>query len=58
VLGGDFNVERPQVAGLERAAGHWVDHVLVRGLRAAGPAEVLDAGPLSDHRPLAVELQR
>ena len=55
IVGGDFNLRRPALAGLAPAAGHWVDHVFVRGWRA-GPYEVLDAGPLSDHRPLVVAL--
>ena len=42
-IGGDFNVRDPGVP----AASHHVDHV-VGGTRA----EVLDAGTLSDHRPL------
>src|SRR4051812_39592231 len=37
VLGGDVNVRRPAVPpGFALAGGHGVDHVLVRGLRAAG----------------------
>jgi endonuclease/exonuclease/phosphatase family metal-dependent hydrolase len=55
VLAGDFNLRRVSAAGLEHIAGHGVDHVLARGWRGA-PAEVLDAGPLSDHRPLRVLL--
>jgi endonuclease/exonuclease/phosphatase family metal-dependent hydrolase len=55
ILGGDFNLRRPAVEGFEPAGGHWVDHVFVRGLDA-GQQEVLDAGPLSDHRPLRVSV--
>jgi endonuclease/exonuclease/phosphatase family metal-dependent hydrolase len=55
VLGGDFNLRRVDVAGLEHVAGHGVDHVLARGWRGAA-AEVLDAGRLSDHRPVRVVL--
>ena len=55
VVGGDFNLRRPALPGLERAGGHWVDHVFVRGWTAAG-ADILDAGRLSDHRPLVVAL--
>jgi endonuclease/exonuclease/phosphatase family metal-dependent hydrolase len=58
VLGGDFNLRRPEVPGLRRAAGHYVDHVLVAGWEPAGPADVLDPRPLSDHRPVAVGLRR
>jgi endonuclease/exonuclease/phosphatase family metal-dependent hydrolase len=53
VFGGDLNVVRPSVPGLEHVAGHHVDHLYARGLDADGPAEVLACGPLSDHRPLA-----
>jgi endonuclease/exonuclease/phosphatase (EEP) superfamily protein YafD len=55
VFGGDFNHTRPQLPGFEPAGHHYVDHVYVRGVRAAG-AEVLDAGTLSDHRPLLVRI--
>ncbi|HWC27405.1 MAG TPA: endonuclease/exonuclease/phosphatase family protein [Solirubrobacteraceae bacterium] len=54
LLGGDFNVRRPVAAGFEHLAGHGVDHVLGRGVRAKGPPEVLDRGPLSDHAPVVV----
>ena len=55
VLGGDFNLRRVDAGGLEHVAGHGVDHVLARGWRGGRP-EVLDAGRLSDHRPVRVEL--
>jgi endonuclease/exonuclease/phosphatase family metal-dependent hydrolase len=55
ILGGDFNLRQVDAAGLEHVAGHRVDHVLARGWRGA-PAEVLDAGQLSDHRPLRAVL--
>jgi endonuclease/exonuclease/phosphatase family metal-dependent hydrolase len=55
ILGGDFNLRRVDAAGLEHAAGHGVDHVLARGWRGAR-AEVLDAGRLSDHRPVRAVL--
>jgi endonuclease/exonuclease/phosphatase family metal-dependent hydrolase len=42
VVAGDFNL--PEVPG---AVGHWVDHIV-----GGEDAEVLDSGPLSDHRPL------
>ena len=54
VLGGDLNQTRPRFASLARLAGHHVDHLLARGCSAASPGELLDAGALSDHRPLAV----
>ena len=56
VLGGDFNSRAPRLAGFESAAGHWVDHVFVRGWRA-NEAALPAAGPLSDHRPLLVALE-
>jgi len=54
VIGGDFNWRRPELPGLERVASHWVDHVFAPD--GARDAEVLDAGPLSDHRPVAVTI--
>lgn len=62
VLGGDFNVREPALAGLERAGASGVDQVWARGLRAA-EAEVLvrpaspGGGVLSDHAPLVVTLR-
>jgi endonuclease/exonuclease/phosphatase family metal-dependent hydrolase len=56
LLGGDFNVREPRAPGFALAGGHNVDHVLVRGLTAAGPAMTLKRGRLSDHRPVVVEL--
>ena len=41
----------PHVGGLN------VDHLFVRGLAPVGPVERLDRGRLSDHVPLAVELE-
>jgi endonuclease/exonuclease/phosphatase family metal-dependent hydrolase len=55
VFGGDFNIRDPSAPGLERVASHGVDHVLVRGFSERG-AEVLDPRPLSDHRPVVVDL--
>ena len=54
VIGGDFNQRRPVLEGLDRVATHLVDHVFAAG--GARDPEVLDAGPLSDHRPVAVTL--
>jgi endonuclease/exonuclease/phosphatase family metal-dependent hydrolase len=57
VFGGDLNSIHPALPGLRHAGGHHVDHVftdLARG--AQRPAEVLDASPLSDHRPVRVEV--
>jgi endonuclease/exonuclease/phosphatase family metal-dependent hydrolase len=56
VLGGDFNIPDPAVPGFTRAASHGVDHVLVRGL-AHGRGRPMGARPLSDHRPLMVEVR-
>jgi endonuclease/exonuclease/phosphatase family metal-dependent hydrolase len=56
VFGGDLNRTRPSFREVEKVAGHHVDHLFVRGLIATGPGEVLDAGALSDHKPLAVTL--
>lgn len=57
ILGGDFNLRDPQWSGFERVAGHDVDHIFIAGaLVAAGPADVLDRGTLSDHAPVTAEL--
>lgn len=57
VLGGDLNLDHPErvLPALPRMAGGGVDHVLARGFTRVG-ARTLDAGPLSDHRPIVVEL--
>jgi endonuclease/exonuclease/phosphatase family metal-dependent hydrolase len=55
ILGGDFNLTKPDVPGFDHAARNHVDHVFVRGI-PSGPAEVLDAGTLSDHQPLRVSV--
>ncbi len=56
VLGGDLNVGDPVVPpGFTHAGGRGVDHVLARGLRGVR-TERLQAGPLSDHPPVLVEL--
>jgi endonuclease/exonuclease/phosphatase family metal-dependent hydrolase len=57
VLGGDLNVERPDVPEFEHVGGSRVDHVYARaGLHGSGAAELLDAGALSDHEPVRVTL--
>jgi endonuclease/exonuclease/phosphatase family metal-dependent hydrolase len=56
VFGGDLNSTRPAMPGLRHAGGHHVDHVFTEGRPAAGPVELLDAGPLSDHKPLRVAI--
>jgi endonuclease/exonuclease/phosphatase family metal-dependent hydrolase len=59
VLGGDLNLRgEPVAAGFEHAAGHFVDHILVRGLRAGGPGHTPPRGGLSDHAPLWVDVER
>jgi endonuclease/exonuclease/phosphatase family metal-dependent hydrolase len=55
VVGGDFNWRRPELPGLQRVASHWVDHIFAPD--GARDADVLDAGPLSDHRPVAVTVE-
>ena len=52
ILGGDFNLRRPELPGFATAGGHDVDHVLVHGLGPAAPAETLGRGHLSDHAPV------
>jgi endonuclease/exonuclease/phosphatase (EEP) superfamily protein YafD len=58
LLGGDFNLAAPETLtpGLHRLAGGGVDYALGRGFERVG-AQVLDAGPLSDHRPFVVEVR-
>jgi endonuclease/exonuclease/phosphatase family metal-dependent hydrolase len=52
VLGGDLNTRRPLAPGFEPVAGHSVDHVLARRLRAGEPGRTLQRGQLSDHAPV------
>jgi endonuclease/exonuclease/phosphatase family metal-dependent hydrolase len=56
VFGGDFNQRHPAFAGLPEVAGHWVDHLFTHGLARVGKAEVLEAGTLSDHKPVMVRV--
>jgi endonuclease/exonuclease/phosphatase family metal-dependent hydrolase len=56
VFGGDLNSRRPAMPGLRHVAGHYVDHVFTDGRPALSEPEVLDAGSLSDHKPLRVEV--
>jgi len=56
VLGGDFNLRHLELAGLDHAAGHDVDHVFAAGLACVGEGRTLERGTLSDHAALAVEL--
>jgi endonuclease/exonuclease/phosphatase family metal-dependent hydrolase len=59
VFGGDLNLHgRPELPGLRRVAGHFVDHIFVGpGIEAVDGGHVLDRGILSDHAPVAVELR-
>jgi endonuclease/exonuclease/phosphatase family metal-dependent hydrolase len=55
VLGGDLNLPgTPTAFGYEHLGGHWVDHVLGRGLRVVERAHRLPHGALSDHAPLTL----
>ena len=58
VIGGDLNVRDPWIEGFLHAAHRSVDHVYATGgWGVAVPGETLDAGGLSDHRPIAVTLR-
>ena len=56
VFGGDVNLKRPEFPGLVRVAGNHVDHLFTDGRAAAGKAQVINRGVLSDHPPVAVTL--
>ncbi len=57
LLGGDFNVAAPPVAGFALAGGHGVDGFLAAGWRVrGGRVSVLARGRLSDHEPVVVTL--
>jgi endonuclease/exonuclease/phosphatase family metal-dependent hydrolase len=59
ILGGDLNLRgEPTAFGFRHLAGHSLDHVLGRGVHAAGPGRTLDRGILSDHAPLTVTVER
>ena len=55
-LGGDFNVRELSLPPLHYGGGHDVEHVFAAGFANHGQAEVLDAGRLSDHKPVLVTL--
>jgi endonuclease/exonuclease/phosphatase family metal-dependent hydrolase len=58
VIGGDFNLRgQPTAFGYRHLAGHRVDHILGRGVRAVGRGHTLPRGTLSDHAPLMVALE-
>jgi endonuclease/exonuclease/phosphatase family metal-dependent hydrolase len=55
VLGGDLNLHgTPTAFGYAHLAGHYVDHVLGRGLAVVEPGRSLPHGTLSDHAPVTV----
>lgn len=54
VFGGDFNQRHPAFGGLVEVAGHWVDHLFTEGPSAVGKGSLLEAGTLSDHKPVTV----
>ncbi|MEV4421718.1 endonuclease/exonuclease/phosphatase family protein [Patulibacter sp. NPDC049589] len=61
LLGGDLNLRPAAVdatlpTGWSRLASRDVDHLLGRGVVAAGPSSRPDRGPLSDHPALAVDV--
>jgi endonuclease/exonuclease/phosphatase family metal-dependent hydrolase len=56
VFGGDLNLGRPAFPGLLHVAGHQVDHLFTLRTELASKGELLDAGALSDHRPLAARV--
>jgi len=57
VLGGDFNIRRLSLYGLDYLGGHDVDHVFVGGLAGEGEPEVLECGRLSDHAPVSFRVR-
>jgi len=56
VFGGDWNIRRPIAPGFVHLGGNNIDHVLARGWKRVG-ARLLDAGTLSDHNPVLVEME-
>jgi endonuclease/exonuclease/phosphatase family metal-dependent hydrolase len=58
ILGGDLNLRgAPTAFGYRHLAGHSVDHLLGRGLRAVERGHTLRRGTLSDHPPLTVAVE-
>lgn len=55
IFGGDLNIPDPVVPGFAQAAHHGVDHVFVREI-VERSEQTLDAGSLSDHRPVVAAL--
>jgi endonuclease/exonuclease/phosphatase family metal-dependent hydrolase len=59
ILGGDLNLRgAPTAFGYRHLAGHWVDHVLGRGMEVVERGRTLDRGTLSDHAPMRVVVAR
>jgi endonuclease/exonuclease/phosphatase family metal-dependent hydrolase len=57
VLGGDLNLHgAPTAFGYAHLGGHYVDHVLGRGLTVVERGRTLPRGTLSDHAPVTVVL--
>jgi endonuclease/exonuclease/phosphatase family metal-dependent hydrolase len=56
IFGGDLNLKHPAFTGLRHVAGNHVDHIFTDGRPAAGRAQVIDRGRLSDHPPVSVTL--
>jgi endonuclease/exonuclease/phosphatase family metal-dependent hydrolase len=52
-----MNTRRPVTPGFVSAAGHGVDHILIRQLEADGPGRTLDRGALSDHCPVLADVR-
>jgi endonuclease/exonuclease/phosphatase family metal-dependent hydrolase len=57
LLGGDFNLARPNVRGFVHAGGNYVDHVLCASMRPVAAPAMLDAGRLSDHVPVLATVE-
>ena len=55
VFGGDWNVTKPIAPGFVHLGGNTIDHVLAQGWKRVG-ARLLNAGTLSDHKPVLVEI--
>ena len=58
LLGGDCNVADPRVHGLADLGGHDIDRLLGRGWRATARPTTLERHGLSDHAPVAFEVER
>jgi len=56
LVGGDFNLRRPELPGFVHAGGVNVDHLFARGPAPADPPQRLEKGTLSDHPPLLYRL--